>query len=88
MLASTSRRRAARSPSWNHQTQREVTGIIGAGLFLDGFALGDGQRVPVELQQGLVAGLDFVLVKLADSEFVTEQFDGSHGAGASCSIIH
>ncbi len=56
----------------DHQTQREVTSIVSAGLLLDGLALGDGQRVPVDLQQGLVAGLDFVLVKLADSEFVAE----------------
>lgn len=73
---------------FQHQAQRKVTGIVSVGLFLDGLALGNGQRVPVDLQQGLAFDLDLVLVQLADTELVAEQFDGSHWGKASCSIIH
>jgi hypothetical protein len=71
-----------------HETQRKVAGVVSSGLLLDGFALGDGQRVPVDLQYGLAFDFDLVLVKLANAELVTEQFNGSHRKRAGCSIIH
>lgn len=71
-----------------HQAERKVAGVVSVGLFLDGLALGDGQWVPVDLQHGLAFDFDLVLVQLADTEPVTQQFDGSHWGRASYSIIH
>lgn len=73
---------------FQHQAEGEVAGVVSGRLFLDGFAFGDRQRVPVDLKNGFAFNFDFVLVELADSEFVTEQFGGSHWNSTVCSIIH